>query len=530
MLNLNLYPSDSFSPAYRRIVGSFSAGEKDATANDHLPLFVLEGTEKLIKEELVRCIWFGQHFKKDKLYTDDGLRLEVLTPGWESPGGGPDFKHAEIILEGKGLVKGNVEVHVFASDWARHQHHKQETYNTVCLHVAMWNDRGETHIKNLKGQMIPQITISRYLDAEIDDVVNTIDMEAYLKGKKVNPGHCKTEMENQHADVHWLGRFLDYAGDERVMLKAGKYERWLEKQPFEQTLYEAIMESLGYKNNKEPFLTLASRVPLKDIRQVIPEDASSREKAVYIQALLLGAAGLLTGQDDVKRAYDDETVAYLKTIGDIWNSMRLKTGITAMARDDWRYAGIRPANYPERRIAAISCILPACMPQGIFQRILTIFQMPADTSVRKVEDAAITRTITQGIQSLFLDTHDPYWSYRYVPGGKKFAKPQKLLGKERVSAIFINVIIPLLLVYARKHHNINLEKTLHLIYRNYTPLSETSVTRFMNNRIGGESGMPKKMVNSVRRQQGLYQLFKDFCENDNLSCNKCALYLAVVNK
>ncbi|MEK7289329.1 MAG: DUF2851 family protein, partial [Planctomycetota bacterium] len=433
-----------------------------------------------------------------------------------------DFKHAEILLEGKGLVRGNVEVHVFASDWARHQHQKQETYNTVCLHVVMWNDREENHIKTLAGQMIPQLTLSKYLDAEIDDVVNTIDIEAYLKGKKVNPGHCKTEMENQCADGQWLGQFLDYAGDDRVIQKAGKYERWLETRPFEQALYEAVMESLGYKNNKEPFLTLASLVPLKDMRLVIPEDAPSHEKAIHIQALLLGAAGLLPRLNDAKKVYDDETVAYIKTIGELWNSIQLKTGIAAMARSDWSFAGIRPANYPERRIAAISNILPECMPQGIFHRILAIFQKPAVVSGQKGDDAAIIKMITNGVQALFLDTEDQYWSYCYVAGGKKFPKPQKLLGQERVSVIFINVVIPILLVYARKHHDLSLEKTLHLIYRNYTPLPETSVTKFMNSRIWGESGTPKKMIHSVRRQQGLYQLFKDFCENDNLSCNKCA--------
>ncbi len=530
MLNLNTYPSDCFSPTYRRIVGALSSGEMDAAVSDHLPLFILEGTEKLIKEELVRCIWFGQHFKRDKLYTDDGLRLEVLTPGWETPEDGPDFKHAEILLEGQGLVKGNVEIHVFASDWARHQHQKQETYNTVCLHVVMWNDKDETHVKNLAGQMIPQLTLSKYLDTEIDDVVNTIDIEAYLKGKKVNPGHCKTEMENQCVDGQWLGQFLDYAGDDRVIQKAGKYERWLETRPFEQALYEAVMESLGYKNNKEPFLALASLVPLKDMRLVIPEDAPSHEKATHIQALLLGAAGLLPKLNGAKKVYDDETTAYIKKIEALWDSMQQKTGIAAMAKSDWSFAGIRPANYPERRIAAISNILPECMPQGIFQRILAIFEKPAVTGGQKGDDAAIIKTVTNGVQALFLNTEDPYWSYRYTTGGKKFPKPQKLLGQERVSAVFINVIIPLLLVYARKHHDLSLEKTLHLIYRNYSPLQETSVTKFMSNRIWGESGTPKKTIRSVRRQQGLYQLFKDFCENDNLSCNKCALYLAVVSQ
>ena len=95
---------------------------------------------------------------------------------------------------------------------------------------------------------------------------------------------------------------------------------------------------------------------------------------------------------------------------------------------------------------------------------------------------------------------------------------------------FINVIIPILLVYARRHNDIKLEKILHLAYRNYKPLSVTSVTKFMENRILGQSKASKKIVNSARRQQGLYQIFKDFCENDNVSCNKCALYLSMVKQ
>ena len=57
----------------------------------------------------------------------------------------------------------------------------------------------------------PQLTLSEYLDAELDDLVDMIDVESYLKGGKVNPGHCQTEMENQKLDEFWVGYFLDYA-------------------------------------------------------------------------------------------------------------------------------------------------------------------------------------------------------------------------------------------------------------------------------------------------------------------------------
>ena len=519
MLNLTNYPTDRFSPVYQKIVNSTYNHPKDVDN-----IFILEGTEKLIKEELVRCIWFGQHIKKDGLYTEDGLRLEVLSPGRWNSEGGPDFKSGEILLEGKGLVKGNIEVHVYASDWTKHQHDKQESYNTVCLHVIMWNDSKECFIKNSSGNAIPQLTLSKYLNAELDDIVDIIAVESYLKGAKVNPGHCKTEMENQQISEQWIGQFLDYAGDERILQKSKRYEKWLEKNPFEQTCYEAVMESLGYKNNKEPFLKLASLMPLKEIRNLVPEDAQVQEKKIYIQALLLGMAGLLPQYNNSKTNYDNETMEYIKAVENKWNAIKTKIGQIPMIKNDWTYAGIRPANYPERRIVAIANILSESPSCGIFRRILSVFQKIEDYK----DEQKVIKGIIDEIQSIFLDVHEPYWSYHYKPGGKKLEKPQKLIGNDRALTIFVNVIIPVFLAYARRHNDIKLEKILHLAYRNYTPPSTTSVTRFMLNRIMGKPKISNKVINSARRQQGLYQIFKDFCENNNISCNKCALYLSMI--
>lgn len=527
MLNLNTYPTNCFSPVYQQIVSALSTDIRNTGVNGRFPLLILEGTEKLIKEELVRCIWFGQHIKNDKLYTDDGSRLEVLLPGWWNSEGGPDFKHAEILMEGKGLIKGSVEVHVFASDWIRHQHDKQETYNKVCLHVVMWDDLGEKYIKNLAAQCIPQLTLSKYLDAELDEIVDMIDIESYIKGRKVNPGHCKTELENCTVDEQWIGRFLDYAGDERILQKAKRYEKWLENRPFEQTLYEAVMESLGYKENKKPFLTLASRIPANDIHNLVPEDIPVQDRIIYIQSLLLGMSGLLPHQRDLKisNTCDNETSQYINDIESLWNGIKPKLNESPLTRNEWTYSGIRPANFPERRIAAIAHILSQCTHQGIFQRIIGIFHAIKDTNNEHTTVVALM----DDIQSLFLNIHDPYWSYHYTLGGKRLKKPQKLFGKERTANIFINVIIPVLLVYARRHNDLTLEKTLHLLYRSHLPLPATSVITFMENRILGQSKAPNKIINTIRRQQGLYQLFKDFCENDNVSCNKCALYLSMVH-
>lgn len=77
MLDIESFSTENFSTAYRNIVAMCSAAARHENIS-----FILEGTEKLIKEELVRCIWFGQHIEKKNLRTDDGLRLEILSPGW----------------------------------------------------------------------------------------------------------------------------------------------------------------------------------------------------------------------------------------------------------------------------------------------------------------------------------------------------------------------------------------------------------------------------------------------------------------
>jgi len=514
----NNYSNYCFSSTYRDIV-RYTRNLTDNTQN----LFILEGAEKLIKEELVRCIWFGQHIEKDKLYTDNGKRLEILSPGWWNNEEGPDFIHAEILLEGTGYIKGNIEVHVLASDWAKHGHEKQKTYNEVCLHVVLWNDHQQAFVRNFSQHVIPQLTLSKYLDAELDEIIETINVEVFLRGEKVIPGWCKQKIEKQKVSKQSLGQFLDYAGDERILQKAKRFEKWTESKPFEQAFYEAILESLGYKNNKKPFLLLASILPLDHIRMIIPDDASVLEKKITIQSLLLGMADLLPQDDPEKKDYDDETTTYLHRINSLWQEIYPKINQTPLVKDNWSYTGMRPANYPERRIAAIACILSDHVTTGLFRHILFIVQKKSG----KKEGRHSFKNAVDDILSPFLNACDSYWSYRYTFGGKKFQKPQKLIGKERASAIFINVIIPILLAYARKQEDTKLEEHIHHVYRNYIHRPSTSVSKFMASRIFGTPDASKEIINSARRQQGLYQIFKDFCENNNTSCNKCALYLSI---
>ena len=49
----------------------------------------------------------------------------------------------------------------------------------------------------------------------------------------------------------------------------------------------------------------------------------------------------------------------------------------------------------------------------------------------------------------------------------------------------------------------------------------------MNYRILGKDKQRKNVVNTARRQQGLLQIYEDFCESDDIACKRCVLLLSI---
>ena len=474
---------------------------------------------KRIKEQLVSCIWSEQLLKMDKLHTEDGLRIEIISSGIWNLEEGPDFKDAEMLLEGEGIVKGDVEIHVCAGDWARHGHSKQKEYGNVCLHVFMWNDREDKHV-TIKKRKIPQLALYDYLKYELDKLSETIDIENYPHTGSANAGPCQKRLSTISIDDKWIGRFLDYAGDERILVKADRIEKQQKSKTFEQVLYEAILESLGYKNNKEQFKCLGSLVTINEIKRLIPSDVSISERSKRLQALLFGMSGLLPSQrSGYKSVKDKHTIEYIAEIERIWSEIRCDTKQKPMDGELWSFKYSRPGNYPTRRIAAISRLLAENYETGVFRVIVNSFEK----TDKNKSDIDQIKNIIKITESIFLELYDDHWSHYYTFGGRRSDKKGRLIGKERAAVIFINIVIPVILAYARKREDPELEVKLFKAYKRHLKLSPNNITRFMNYRILGKDLQKENVINSARRQQGLLQIFKDFCESDDIACERCVL-------
>src|SRR5688500_4462850 len=88
-----------------------------------------------IDERIVQAIWHEQLLQVEQLKTISGKRVQAVDPGQWNGEAGPDFLSADLQI-GEQRVRGDVEIHINASDWQRHQHHRDFAYNRVVLHVV----------------------------------------------------------------------------------------------------------------------------------------------------------------------------------------------------------------------------------------------------------------------------------------------------------------------------------------------------------------------------------------------------------
>jgi hypothetical protein len=499
---------------YGRLLAEFAdqIGERRATYGQ---------AGRSVREEIVRCVWFGGHFRAEGLETDDGRRVEVLSPGWWNVEGGPDFVRAELLIEGAGRVVGDVEVHTLASSWYNHGHHDQPTYDDVALHVVMWNDREEPTVRTAGGKEVPLLTLSRAVEEDLEELVEVIDPEAEVAERQWSTGegrYCARAYREGEIGPDWLGRLLDAAGDHRLVERACAVAELLANHPAEQLLYERVAEALGYKSNRMPFLQLAGLVPMADLRRAVAEDAGPEERATLLEAALFGVAGFLPRAEGAEA--DAETQAYVRRLRNAWETLTSFHERPALTADNWRLAGVRPVNYPTRRIAALARLCAGQLHAGLLAHFLRA-ALSAHAHGRRRQDVAVRRALLDCLTEL----EHPYWSHRHRFGGRRMDRPKALVGRERAMSIVVDVLLPMLLAHARREDDAHLAGRLQAVWRGLPRRHDNAVTRRMEHVIFESRQEARKVVDSARRQQGLHQLYRDCCRSDG-GCERCVLYLA----
>ncbi len=443
-------------------------------------------------ESLIVKIWQHLLLNGTELTTESGKPLKIIYPGRINDDRGADFRDAVIATNG-GLIKGDIEVHVKSSDWQAHRHHQDPVYNRVILHVVMWhNTKAATNLQNGNGIRI--LALHKYIKSPISQWLDRIEPLASLNMP------CLKASKRLTTGI--MAEFLDSAGGDRFLAKAVKFQADLAQMEASQSLYQGIMEALGYSKNKLPFLELARRLPLQILESTTRGKISDEECLARQQALLMGTAGLLPSQRQSRHQENELDDKWIDKLERLWTSYpRTK----AMPPNAWHLFKVRPNNSPIRRLAAISYLILCYRGKGIFEELInSVKEVPISQGYRRLEKGLVVTT-------------NGYWASHFDFGLGGRIKNQSLIGSRRADDIIVNVLLPFTLAWSKVTSQSELEKKALDLYHHCPKLAVNSVERHMRNQLR----LSSNLVNSARRQQGLIHIYKTRCTQGR--CNCCPL-------
>ena len=348
-------------------------------------------------ERLLQFIWQFQYFNKSELTTSAGEKVQIIFQGQCNTNQGPDFSNAKIKI-GHTTWVGSIELHFKSSDWNKHNHHKDDHYNNVILHVV-WEDdntlQNAVPIFELK-ERVSKILLQRY--------ENLMDTAGFIA--------CENSIHTVR-DITWKS-WKERLLVERLMRKTKAVEIYLQRSNYhwEETFWWLLARNFGIKVNADAFEEIAKSVPLNIL-------AKHKNQIHQLEALLLGQASLLNEEfeEDYPNMLQKEYKFYRK-------KYNLKSSNSSVF-----FLRMRPGNFPTIRLAQLAMLIHESA--HLFSKIKD------EKSLHK-------------INKWFNVTANDYWHYHYrFDETSSFRK--KKLGAAMIDNIIINTIVPMLFAYGSYH-------------------------------------------------------------------------------
>ncbi len=359
--------------------------------------------ETQITEDFLQFVWEQKLFNGNCMKTVTGEKTEVLDPGLRNRDSGPDFFNARVRI-GTTLWAGNIEIHKNSSDWKKHHHQDDGSYNNIILHVVLHYD---TPVKRTSGEEIPALVLD-FPDHLYDNYRLLMNSSNWIP--------CQEKFRSVNRLVMKIG--FNRLMIERLQERRGEIVQSLQMnaQDWNETFYHFLARNFGFKTNAVPFELLAKSVPHHILEK-------HQENILILEALLFGQSGLLH-QELLGDDY------FLKLRAD-YEFFAKKYHLKPIPGHLWKFLRLRPVNFPTIRIAQFAALIQQAA--GLFSRISESPVLPA-------------------LRNLFHVKASDYWTNHY-----KFSQPSrslvKHLGNSSIDNIIINTVVPVIFVYGETTGN-----------------------------------------------------------------------------
>lgn len=419
-------------------------------------------------EELLQFIWRYKLLNPVPLITKAGNHLTIIHPGELNVDAGPDFFNAKIKINGLTLV-GNIEIHILTSDWLRHNHQEDKSYNTLILHAVYEHDIELDQNKKHNVEIL-----------ELKDLIDEKTLKVYEQlatAKAKLP--CTKQLPSVGAIkfISWMERMTIERLEDKVQRIEDLFYAF--DGDYTQTFYTCLLRSFGFKVNALPFEMLAKQLPVHLVLK-------HSDNLMQLEALFLGMAGLLESQHKDKEIQDlQNEFEYLKT----------KYKLQPLTKEVFKFSKMRPANFPNVRLVQFAALVHSNKE---------LFTNPQ------------SKTDYNGLmQALDIAVSD-YWKTRYSADG--VASREHGFGKSSAEILIINTFAPFFFFYSKKLAKPEfMEYALNLL--NSCKVEINTKTKLFESR--------KLELQNAAASQGIINLYDKYCVSRR--CLKCGIAAAILN-
>jgi hypothetical protein len=419
--------------------------------------------------------WFAGDFGK-KFVSATGDRIDIVQFGTWNLESGPDFCNTAIRVNGSEPLRGCIEIDLVDRNWDLHGHSTNSAFEETVLHVFVDKSDREFFARTKSNRNVPQVRID---PAALPEAFS-------LNIPLARPGRCQAPLGNLPEER--VRSVLDAAAQFRLQKKAARIRAKIDNHGADEALFQEIAAAFGYKENKLPFMLIAQRLSLKNLRKNL-NDA---------EAILFGIAGFLEKPD--LAIYKKSAKNYVRELWDRWWPRRDELQRLILPAKVWKLSGTRPVNHPQRRLAALSALIK---------------QWPAFRRSLGKQDAA-------AVKKFFAGLDHPFWKFHYTLTADASPESMALIGESRVADILANVVFPFW--RAEDACRAEAERRRVDVWTEYAKLLARLTNRRLETaatRLFGDDPRRREFTKTIAHQQALLQIYEDFCLQDNSDCAHC---------
>lgn len=424
-----------------------------------------------IPELELQALWFGGELGC-RFSGTAGESVEIRDFGHWNHAAGPDFTEVSVAIDGK-IHTGDLEIDLSCRSWEEHGHGANIEFNNVVLHLFLNPSSVPYFTRDSQHRQITQVQLPRLM----------LNHARVRELPEAHPGRCLPVLKTMTDDS--ITTLLESAAQYRLRKKASRIQAMAKATSSNQALYQLVSEALGFRKNRLQMILLAQRNPIKDLL---------KQSASYREARLFGCTGFIDDPPTQPAKLPNDVSTYLRGIWHEWWKLRAELELHESRRIPWVLNGSRPLNHPQRRIGALAAIV------NDWKSLQSIWKDPQDNLV------------SQWLKACSQLSH-PFWDFHYTLSSLVSEKPIKLVGQGRARDMLGNVIFPYIISQDSEHWS---------IYQDMRASDTNQKVRRASLRLFGENTkLQKKYTRFYYQQQGLLQIFQDFCLADESGCKDC---------